>query len=176
MDAYYPLLYLFGLMGLLGVIGWLVLREVRRNRQQESTIDRLQSRLSKETGTPEEHYELGSVYLRKQLYDRAIAQFRKALEVAGEDIPTVCNGLGYAYFAQAQYDLAIRYYKAAVQAAPDYVRAWNNLGHAYEKKNLVSPAVEAYEAALKAEPENDVAKRRATSLRKRLSPSSQPTS
>ena len=170
-TTFLPTVYLVALTGLLAVVGWLVFREVQRNRLQEKVISRLQPRLTKETGTAEEHYELGSVYLEKKLYDQAIAQFKKSLEVAGDDVPVVLNALGYAYFVQEQYDLAIRNYKSAVQALNDYPTAWNNLGHAYEKKNLVSPALEAYEKALALDPKNDVSQRRAQSLRKRLSPS-----
>ncbi|MEN9203348.1 MAG: tetratricopeptide repeat protein [Thermostichus sp. DG_1_6_bins_120] len=166
-----PLLYLLGLATLLSVAGFFVLREVLRVRAQEQVINRLQPRLSKEKGSPQEHYELGSVYLQKRLYDQAIAQMKKALEVAGEDIPPVCNALGFAYFSQGQYDLAIRYYKDAVTADPNYVTGWNNLAHAYEKKNLYGPSLEAYETALKLDPKNAIAKRRSDSLRKRLQPS-----
>ncbi|MEN9222494.1 MAG: tetratricopeptide repeat protein [Thermostichus sp. BF3_bins_97] len=166
-----PLLYLSGLAGILGVAGFFVLREVRRVRAQEKVLNQLQPRLTKDKGSPQEHYELGSVYLQKRLYDQAIAQMKKALDVAGEDIPPVCNALGFAYFSQEQYDLAIRYYKDAVAADPEYVTAWNNLAHAYEKKNLYGPSLEAYETALKWDPKNAVAKRRSDSLRKRLQPS-----
>ena len=170
-TTFLPVVYLLALTGLLAVVGWLVFREVQRNRRQEGVITRLQSRLSKGTGTPEEHYELGSVYLEKKIYDLAIAQFRKSLEVAEDDIPVVLNALGYTYFVQEQYDLAIRNYKTAVQALDNYPTAWNNLGHAYEKKNLVAAALEAYEKALALDPVNQVSKRRVESLRKRLSPS-----
>ncbi|MEN9225783.1 MAG: tetratricopeptide repeat protein [Thermostichus sp. HHBFW_bins_43] len=165
-----PLLYLSGLTSILGVAGFFVLREVRRVRAQEKVLNRLQPRLTKDKGSPQEHYELGSVYLQKRLYDQAIAQMKKALDVAGEDIPPVCNALGFAYFSQGQYDLAIRYYKDAVAADPEYVIAWNNLAHAYEKKNLYGPSLEAYETALKLDPKNAIAKRRSDSLRKRLQP------
>ncbi len=167
-----PLLYLVALASILSVAGFFVLREVLRVRAQEKVIRELQPRLTKEKGSPQEHYELGSVYLEKRLYDQAIAQMKKALDAAGEDIPPVCNALGFAYFSQEQYDLAIRYYKDAVAADPDYVTAWNNLAHAYEKKNLYSSSLEAYETALKLDPKNAVAKRRSDSLRKRLQPSS----
>jgi tetratricopeptide (TPR) repeat protein len=168
MDSYFPLIYLAALTTILGVIGWFVLREVVRNRQQESVLRRLQARLVKGKGSPEEHYQLGSVYLDKRLYDQAIAQLKKALEVAEGNIPQVCNALGFAYFSQNQYDLAIRYYKDALEVDPSYVTAWNNLGHAYEKKNLASAGLEAYQRSLDLDPKNAVAQRRFTSLRKRI--------
>ncbi len=47
----------------------------------------------------------------------------------------IYNALGFAYFTQEQYDIAIRQYKEALKIDPNYVIAYNNLGHAYEKKN-----------------------------------------
>jgi tetratricopeptide (TPR) repeat protein len=76
--------------------------------------------------------------------------------------------MGFAYFAQEQYDIAIRKYKEALKLYPEYVVALNNLGNVYEKKQLISQSVEAYETALKYEPENKTAKRRVESLKKRL--------
>lgn len=166
-----PVLYLVLLAGFLGWVAWQVFREVMRTRRQETLIRELQPKLRQAQGSPEEHYELGSVYLEKRLYEQAILQFKKAIAAAGEDIPAVCNALGFAYFAQEQFDLAIRYYKSAVSVTPEYATAWNNLGHAYEKKNLTGPALEAYEAALTHAPDNQLARRRADSLRKRISPS-----
>ena len=84
----------------------------------------------------------------------------------------IYNGLGYAHFAQEQYDLAIRNYKEALKLQPNYVTAINNLGHAYEKKKLTAQALQCYEDALKLEPNNSTAKRRAESLRKRFVTSS----
>ncbi|MGL4377140.1 MAG: tetratricopeptide repeat protein, partial [Microcoleaceae cyanobacterium] len=76
--------------------------------------------------------------------------------------------LGFAHFSQEQYDMAIRQYKEAIKFKPDYVTALNNLGHAYERKKLTSSALEIYEESLKYEPNNDTAKRRSESLRKRV--------
>ena len=76
--------------------------------------------------------------------------------------------MGYGYFAQEQYDLAIRNYKEALRLNPNYVTALNNLGHAYERKSLTAQALETYEQVLQSEPQNSTAKRRAESLRKRV--------
>jgi len=92
-----------------------------------------------------------------------------AEEEGEESIAPIYNGLGYVYFAQEQYDLAIRHYKEAIKLKPDYVSALNNLGHAYEKKKLNAQALEMYEATLKLSPNNTVAKRRAESLRRLVS-------
>lgn len=169
------LLYLTMLIVLLGVAAILVIRQAYKTRRIEGTLNRLQNKLTKEKGTAQEHYELGSLMLDKKLYAQAIIQLKQALKLLnGEDSDKgalIYNALGFAYFAQEQYDLAIRHYKEALQIAPNYVTSLNNLGHSYERKQLINQAIEAYEAVLKYEPDNKVAKRRNDSLKKRVSAS-----
>lgn len=166
-----PILYISLLLVLLGSVAFFVVRQVLKTRRIESALSRLQSKLNKEKGTAEEYYELGSILLDKRLFTQAIAQFQKAIKLEtleGQDLAAVYNALGFAYFAQEQYDLAIKQYKEALKLLPEYVTALNNLGHSYERKQLASPALECYEQASAIEPSNQTAKRRAESLRKRL--------
>lgn len=190
------LLVYFGiLLALLGVAAVLILRQVLKTRRIESTLSRLQVKLSKEKGTAQEYYELGSLLVDKRLYGQAttyLQQSLKALEkevgkdsdsgkaeneaaettldekAAAANLAIVYNALGFAYSAQEQYDLAIRQYKESVKLAPAYATALNNLGFCYERKQLTAQALAAYEQALAAEPKNTTAKQRAASLRKRL--------
>jgi tetratricopeptide (TPR) repeat protein len=184
------LVYLGILLVLLGVAAVLILRQVLKTRRIESTLSRLQAKLSKDKGTAQEYYELGSLLVDKRLYGQAttyLQQSLKALEneleneldneaveedadekAAAANLAIVYNALGFAYSAQEQYDLAIRQYKESVKLAPAYATALNNLGFCYERKQLTTQALAAYEQALAAEPKNATAKRRATSLRKRL--------
>lgn len=174
MENTLPIIYLSVFLALLGVAGWAVVRQVLKTRRVENTLSQLERKLKKERGTVQEYYELGSIYLDKKLYAQAISLFQKALkgvDAEEENLAPVYNGLGFSYFAQEQYDLAIRNYKDALKQAPTYVTALNNLGHAYERKKLTAQALEMYEEALKHEPNNSTAKRRADSLRKRLVPS-----
>ncbi len=175
MENNLPIFYLGLLLILLAAATWFVLRQIFRTRRVESTLSRLQAKLSKQKGTAQEYFELGGIYLSKNLTVQAIAQFQNALKAAEAEAETstapIYNGLGYAYFCQEQYDLAIRQYKEALKQNPDYITASNNLGHAYERKNLTAQALEAYEQTLSKEPKNPIALRRAESLRKRLIPS-----
>jgi len=166
-----PTTYLALILVLLCGAGWFVFREVVKTRKVENTISRLQAKLSKEKGTAQEYYELGGIFLDKRLFSQAIGQFQKALkapDLPEAESPAIYNALGYAYFAQDQYDTAIRQYKEALKVNPDYVTALNNLGHAYERKQLTVQAIETYEHVLKAEPNNSTAKRRVESLKKRV--------
>jgi tetratricopeptide (TPR) repeat protein len=172
MDSSLAIAYLLVLLGVLGVAGFFIVRQVLRTRRAESTLKWLQNKLTHEKGSTQEYYELGSLYLSKNLFSPSVKQFQaalKAAEVENEtDIAPIYNAMGYAYFSQDQYDLAIRQYKEALKLKPDYISALNNLGHAYERKNLAAQALEAYEATLKSDPKNGIAKRRVTSLRKRV--------
>lgn len=174
MSTELPILYISLLLVILGAAAWFVFRQVMKTNKIETSLSRLQKKLSEEKGTAQEYFEMGSIYLNKRIYAQAIACFQKALK--SEDLPEaesalVYNALGFAYFAQEQYDLAIRNYKEALKIDPNYVTALNNLGHAYERKQLTVQALEVYEQALKLNPQNQTAKRRAESLQKRVVPS-----
>ncbi|QLE56408.1 tetratricopeptide repeat protein [Nostoc sp. TCL26-01] len=173
MDNNLAVVYLSVLVGLLTFAVVSVFRQLFKTRKRESALSRLRNKLSKDTGTAQEYYELGCIYSEKKVFAQAIPLFQKALkqaEVEGEEsIAPIYNGLGYAYFAQEQYDLAIRQYKEALKLKPDYVVALNNLGHSYERKKLNTQALQMYEEALKFAPNNSTAKRRAESLRRLVS-------
>ena len=174
MQSSLPIIYLSVLLVLLGGAGWIVVRQVIKTRKIESTLSRLERKLKQERGTVQEYYELGSIYSDKKMFAQAIVLFQRAIkgvDAEEENLAPVHNALGFAYFAQEQYDIAIREYKEAIKQDPEYVTALNNLGHAYERKKLTAQALEIYEQALKYAPDNAIAKRRADSLRKRLVPS-----
>ena len=175
MNESLPIAYISALLAILVFAAIYILREVIKTRKQESTFSRLQNKLKKEKGTAEEYYELGSLYLDKKLFVQSVSLLRKALKVdkklPAENQALIHNAMGYAYFAQEQYDIAIRQYKEALKFYPEYVIAFNNLGNVYEKKQMISKAVETYKKALKIDPENKTAKQRVNSLEKRLVPS-----
>lgn len=173
MDNNLVVVYLSIFIGILtfAVVG--VFGQVLKTRKRESALARLRKKLEKEKGTAQEYYELASIYTEKKLVTQSIPLFQKALKAAQEEeenIAPIYNALGYAYFIQEQYDLAIRQYKEAIKYKPDYVTGLNNLGHAYERKKLNTQALEMYETALKYAPKNSIAKRRAESLRRLVSP------
>lgn len=176
MESLLPVVYLSILLLLLSAAAWAIFSQIFKTRQVEVALSRLQNKLKDEKGTAQEYYELGSIYLDKKLFSQSIGVFQKALKAAEEEedenVARIYNGLGFSYFAQEQFDLAIRNYKEALKRQPDYVTALNNLAHAYERKKLTAQALQTYEEALKYEPNNQTAKQRSESLRKRLVTSS----
>ncbi len=166
-----PVIYLGVLLAILGAIAYFLLTQIFRTRRIESKLAKLQKKLKEGKGTAQEYYELGSLYLDKKLYVQSINLFQKALkseQIEPENLALIYNAMGYAYFAQEQYDLAIRNYKEALKLYPEYIIALNNLGNAYEKKQLTAQALETYTQTLQYDPENKIAKRRVESLRKRI--------
>ena len=175
MDNTLSVVYILVLLFLLSAAALFIFRQVFKTRRVEGDFSTLQKKLEQEQGTAQDYYQLSSLYLDKKLYVKAISLLQKALKAAKDVEPEnkalIYNALGYAYFAQEQYDLAIRQYKEALKLNPEYVIALNNLGNVYERKQLTAQALEVYEKALESEPENKTAKRRAQSLRKRFAPS-----
>lgn len=174
MEDTLPIIYVSGLLVFLLGLGVFVVIQIIKTRKVESTFNKLQNKLQKEKGTAKEYYALGSLYLDKKLYVQAIGLLQKALktseeeEIETENKALIYNALGFSYFAQEQFDLAIRNYKEALKLYPEYTIALNNLGNVYERKQMVVKAVETYEETLKYEPDNSVAKKRVESLRKRF--------
>jgi tetratricopeptide (TPR) repeat protein len=172
MNDNLPIYYIATLLVILVIAAIVVLKEVIKTRLSENTFSKLQKKLKSSKGTAEDYYQLGSLYVDKKLFVQSIGLFEKALKadkkLPPENAALIHNAMGYAYYAQEQYDIAIRKYKEALKLYPEYVVALNNLGNVYEKKQLIAQAVEVYEEALKYEPENKTAKRRSESLKKRL--------
>jgi tetratricopeptide (TPR) repeat protein len=172
MNDFLPVIYLSILLGLLAIVAIIILFQIIKTRRVESRFSQLQNKLKKEKGTAQEYYELASLYLDKKLFFQGIQLLQKGLkaekEIEPENQALIYNALGFGYFSQEQYDLAIRNYKQAIKLYPEYTIALNNLGNVYEKKQLTAQALESYEQTLKYEPNNATAKKRAESLRKRL--------
>lgn len=171
MNENLPTIYISFLLAILTLTAIVVFQQIIKTRLSENKFSRLQKKLKQESGSAQEYYELASLYLDKKLFVQAVNLLQKALKdkkLEPENQALIYNALGYAYFAQEQYDIAIRQYKEALKLYPDYVVAFNNLGNVYERKQLSIKALEAYDQALEYEPNNQTAKRRAQSLRKRL--------
>ncbi|MBF2058032.1 MAG: tetratricopeptide repeat protein [Cyanobacterium sp. T60_A2020_053] len=169
-----PLTYISILLGILVVVAIFLFRQVLKTRKIESRFSNLQKKLTTEKGTAQEYYELGSIYLDKKLFVQAVQLLQKALkadnDLSLENKALIYNAMGFAYFSQEQYDIAIRNYKEAIKLYPEYTIALNNLGNVYEKKQLTAQALEVYKQTLVFDDKNIIAQKRVESLAKRFSP------
>ena len=170
-----PQAYLIGLIGLLAVAAFAVGRQVLRVRRDEAALARLGGNGSGDERPRDSAglYELGSVQLRKRLYDQAVDSLRQALRLAEQELEPpdalalIQNALGFALAAQGKYPSAIRHYRAALQHRPDYPVALNNLGFALEKQQKPVEARQLYERVLELDAGNATAQRRLRLLERR---------
>ncbi len=172
MDILVPQTYLLGLIGLLSIVAVLVGRQLLRVRRDELSLIRLEQEGAAVSRDAGQLYVLASVQLRKRLYPQATTTLRQALKrLAGEPDEAralVENALGFALAAQKDFDAAVKHYKAALQAKPDYPVALNNLAFARERLLDLEGAAELYRQSLKLEPANATASRRLKRVEQQL--------
>ena len=166
MDTLLPQAYLIGLVAILLVAAFVVGRQIWRVRRDEVTLARLDGKGDQAPNSAAELYELGSVQLRKRLYGQAVDNLKRALrraEVDGEPTEAqalIENALGFGLAAQTNYKTAVRHYRSALAAKPDYPVALNNLAYALEKLSQFEDAQQAYQRVLELEPSNKTALKR----------------
>jgi tetratricopeptide (TPR) repeat protein len=82
----------------------------------------------------------GVEYTHKGEYDRAIADFDKALELNPSGVMAYDNR-GAAYYSKGEYDRAIADFDKALGLDPKYAKAYNNRGVAYDNKGEYDRAI-----------------------------------
>lgn len=170
-----PDAYLLGLIGLLAIAAVAVARQILLVRADELTLSRLGGNKKADTSSLDAAslYELASVQLRKRLFGQATDTLKAALKQSeAEQSPAEAralmeNAMGFALAAQSKYPAAIRHYRSAIKAKPDYPVALNNLAFALEKQAKLEEARQAYSQVLELDPGNKTALKRLKSLDRR---------
>lgn len=164
MDFSLPQAYLIGLLVILGSAAVLVARQILRVRRDEVALIRLEGATKSGERSAADLYELASVQLRKRLYNQAVDNLKQASRSAASEPPEaqalIENALGFALAAQSNYTAAIKHYRAALRAKPDYPVALNNLAYALEKQQKPEEARENYLKVLELDSSNGTAKKR----------------
>jgi len=170
-----PDAYLLGLIGLLAIAAVAVARQILRVRADELTLSRLGDNKKADSSSLDAAslYELASVQLRKRLFGQATDTLKAALkqseaeQAPPEALALMENAMGFALAAQSKYPAAIRHYRSAIKAKPDYPVALNNLAFALEKQAKLEEARQAYSQVLELDPDNKTALKRLKSLDRR---------
>ena len=100
---------------------------------------------------PLPHNMLGNVYLSRNLTDRAIEQYRRALSL-DPNFAEAQNNLGVAYLSKGQLDMAAEQFQTALKLKPDYAEANYNFGMALQYKGQLDEAIEQYRITLGLKP------------------------
>ena len=97
------------------------------------------------------YYNRGVAYKNEGRYDRAIADYTKAIKLDPKHAYAYHNR-GIAYGDKGDYDHAIADYTQAIKLNPNYARAYYNRGIAYGEKGDYDRAIADYDTAIRLNP------------------------
>lgn len=100
--------------------------------------------------------QLGVMYYNQGLYDLAIEQYEKALEIDPTN-PEAHYNMGYAYIRQGRHNEALEEFKKVVSLNPYDSEAHSNLGLAYYNLGMIEDAIGQYKKAVELDPTDAVA-------------------
>jgi tetratricopeptide (TPR) repeat protein len=93
------------------------------------------------------HSNLGLAYDGNGMYDRAVAEYEKALAI-NPNLAEGHNNLGFAYYGKGMFDEAIAEFEKAVAINPDFAEAHNNLGFGYYQQAMYDKAIAQFDKAI----------------------------
>lgn len=99
------------------------------------------------------HNELGLVYHRERLLEKAIDEYKKALKIYPDFLYSHIN-LGIAYLDKGQLDDALNHLKEAVRLNPYHQASQFALGLVYDKTGESAEAILHYTAVIRLNPYN----------------------
>ena len=93
----------------------------------------------------------GDAYYNRGLYDKAISDFTRAIEIDPKYVLTYLNR-GLSYNKKGLYDKAISDYSMAIEISPKYALAYHNRGVANYNKRLYDKAISDFTRAIEIDP------------------------
>ncbi len=122
-----------------------------RNAVWKDELTLWQDVVNKSPNKARGYNNLGNAYRDQTLIERAIENYRLALNL-DPDFPEPYFNLGHAYQTKGKIDDAITHYQKYIKFNPVDSDAYNNLGNAYRAKGSLDKAIEQYLIALKLNP------------------------
>jgi tetratricopeptide (TPR) repeat protein len=108
------------------------------------------------TGEAQGYFDSGKAYYEKEDYDRAIADYSKAIGIKPDD-EDAYFWRGLAYYAKGDYDRVIADSSKAIGIEPDGASAYNIRGLAYYDKGDYDRAIADYSKAIGIKPDDAIA-------------------
>lgn len=86
----------------------------------------------------------GDIFMARKMYREAIDMYRTAPRS-----PVILNKIGIAFHEMLQFNLAKKYYQAAIKEDPHYAEAINNLGTVFYAEKSYKKAIVYYRRSLR---------------------------
>ena len=95
-----------------------------------------------------DYYNNGIILLKNKLYEQAIMEFSKAININPCQSEAYYNR-GYAYAEKGQFENAISDYSQAISINNEYSEAYNNRGNIYSDQGEFEKAISDYNQAIR---------------------------
>jgi Tfp pilus assembly protein PilF len=141
------------------VMGTYTILTIQRNRDWKDSLTLWTATLETTPDSAIALNNLGIVYAKQGMYDKAIGLFTIVIEryPFKERMERVYCNIAKAYTDQHKFDRALEYYQQALELNPDYQEAYLGLGDVRTQLGEYQKAVELYRSALKLNPQNEIA-------------------
>jgi protein O-mannosyl-transferase len=124
--------------------------------KNDPAIKKCREQLAKDPSNPELSRQLAEAYFSRGIYPEAMETLHKILAAHPRDGLSY-NALGFMSIKLRRFKEAERYFKKAIEVAPDLWEAYNNLASLYATKGRYRQARALWEKVLQAVPDNKVA-------------------
>lgn len=124
---------------------------VNRNQVWQSDVSLWADAKKKAPRFIRPYSNLGEAYDKLGNYEKAIGEFKAALEI-NPNYTFALNNLGNVYGKLKQFELAKGYFERVVKLDPNYAPAFYNLGRAYQALNQRGDALQSYRRAFELKP------------------------
>ena len=98
------------------------------------------------------HFLLGNAYFGQQEYEQAIAEYRRATEIA-QDFAPAYNIMGYAYRTAGRYDEAEKAFRKYIALIPDDPNPYDSYAELLMKVGRFDESIAQYRKALEVNPQ-----------------------
>ena len=123
-----------------------------RERDPEKRIRILKQIAKKYPKEKQVHYSLANYYRSQKLYDEAIEEFNRALEL-DPNYGLALNMLAYSYSEMGNFEKAIEYFKRYASASPEDANPLDSMAELYFRMGRLDEAIAKYKEALEVKPD-----------------------
>jgi tetratricopeptide (TPR) repeat protein len=126
--------------------------EAGANGDAAKALALLQQLVAQYPGDERGHFQLGTAYFGRQEYEKAIAEYRRATEIAPGFAPAY-NIVGYAYRTMGRYDEAEGAFKKYIELIPNDPNPYDSYAELLMKMGRFDESIAQYRKALEQNPQ-----------------------